>query len=87
MAHHAIEVDQETKQVLDEIVAKTGDSESAVVKRGLMALREHPVDEPSRPSAYELYKQFDLGPGGYAIAPAADSRKAVREALRRKHGR
>ena len=43
--------------------------------------------EPSRRSAWDLYQELDLGPGGYAIAPSTESRWGVQEALRRKLGR
>jgi len=31
-----------------------------------------------------VYRQLDLGPGGYAIAPSTDTRRGVAVALRRK---
>jgi hypothetical protein len=33
---------------------------------------------------YDVYKELDLGPGGYAIAPSTATRRGVREAIRRK---
>jgi hypothetical protein len=40
-----------------------------------------------RRTAQEIYKDLDLGPGGYAIAPSTETRRGVREAIRRKLGR
>jgi hypothetical protein len=34
-----------------------------------------------------VYARLDLGRGGRAIAPARDAKKAVRDVIRRKHGR
>lgn len=40
-----------------------------------------------RRTPQEIYESLDLGPGGYAIAPSTETRRGVREALRRKFGR
>ena len=86
MATRTVRFDEETEKVLSEVVAATGWPISEVLKRGLRAvqalLRRNPVQRP-----YDIYKQLDLGPGGYAIASSSDTRAAVRLALKRKHGR
>jgi len=46
-----------------------------------------PAEKKEGRTAYEIYKGLDLGPGGYAIAPSTETRRGVREALRRKFGR
>jgi hypothetical protein len=56
-------------------------------------LDQLPVDaslediQKQRRTPQEIYESLDLGPGGYAIAPSTETRRGVREALRRKYGR
>jgi len=57
---------------------------SDVVKTGIVALsRKLPKGPASRP--YEVYMEIDLGPGGYARAPARKAKSAIKDILRRKH--
>jgi len=84
MALRTVRLDEDTEEILEQLVSSTGLSISAVFKQGLMALRERLSGEGSR-SAYEIYEELDLGPGGYAIAPSTETRRGVREAIRRKH--
>jgi hypothetical protein len=42
---------------------------------------------PTRRTPYEIYKELELGPGGYAIVPSTETRRGVREAICRKLGR
>jgi hypothetical protein len=57
-----------------------------VLKSGLRVLQER-VRQDAASSAYDIFRQLELGPGGDAIAPATDVRAGVRRALRRKHSR
>lgn len=86
MATRTVRLDDETEKILDQLVRSTGLSISAVLKKGLLTLRER-LEEPSDRSAWDLYEELDLGPGGYSIAPSTESRRGVQEALRRKLGR
>ncbi len=86
MATRTVRLDEDSEEILEELVQDTGLSISAVFKQGLLALRERVAEQPHR-TAYEIYEELDLGPGGYAIAPSTETRRGVREALRRKHGR
>jgi len=84
MGTRTVRLDDETEQTLEEIRRTTGLSISEVLKRGIQAFRK----EASRgvsPTPFEIYRELDLGPGGYAIAPSTDVRRGVREALRKKH--
>jgi len=86
MAARTVRLDEETEKILEQLVQTTGLSISAVLKQGLIAFREqmaHPVGR----SAYEIYEELDLGPGGYALTPSTETRRGVQEALRRKLGR
>jgi hypothetical protein len=53
------------------------------MKKGLRVLRNDVV-EKTRRVPYDIYKELDLGPGGYAVAPATQTRRGVRAAIRRK---
>jgi hypothetical protein len=83
MGTRTVRLDDETEKVLKEIVAATGSSVSAAMKKGLLVLRDEVVREARR-VPYDVYKELDLGPGGYAVAPATRTRHGVQAALRRK---
>ena len=53
------------------------------MKKGRLVLRKDVVRGAQR-VPYDVYKEIDLGPGGYAIAPATQTRRGVRAAIRRK---
>ena len=67
MGTRAVRLDDDTERVLAEIVRVTGLSISAAMKKGLLALRKEVARDAQR-RAYDVYKDLDLGPGGYAIA-------------------
>jgi hypothetical protein len=83
MATRTVRLDDEAEAALAEIRKATGLPISEALKRGLHALRERVANEARR-TPYEIYKELDLGPGGYAIAPASEAKHAVREAIRKK---
>lgn len=86
MATRTVRLDEETEKILEQLVQRTGLSISAVFKQGLIAFRDQTARSVGR-SAYEIYEELDLGPGGYALAPSTETRRGVQEALRRKLGR
>lgn len=86
MATRTVRFDEETERVLSEVRAATGWPISEALKRGLRAVRDLNRQTPEKPP-YEIYKELDLGPGGYAIAPSSQTRAGVRLALQRKHRR
>lgn len=83
MGIRAVRLDEETEKVLAQIVATTGLSVSAALKKGLLVLRNDVVQHTRR-VPYDIYKELDLGPGGYAGAPSTQVRRGVRVAIRRK---
>jgi hypothetical protein len=83
MSTRTVRLDEETEHVLDQIVQMTGMSISAAFKKGLLALRQEVAAEAQR-APYDIYKKLDLGPGGYAIAPATQVRRGMQTALKRK---
>lgn len=86
MALRTVRLDDDSERILERLVEETGMSISAVLKEGLLALRDRLSEKTAR-TAYEIYQELDLGPGGYAVAPSTDSRRAVQEAIHRKLGR
>jgi 8-oxo-dGTP pyrophosphatase MutT (NUDIX family) len=86
MATRTVRLDEEAEAALKEIREATGLPISETLKRGLRVLREQVVRE-SRRTPWEVYREFDLGPGGYAIAPSTETRRGVLQAIRKKHGR
>ena len=86
MATRTVRLDADAEKVLQEVRDTTGLPISEALKHGLHALKDRVRDEARR-TAYDVYRNLDLGPGGYAIAPSTQSRRGVRLALRRKHRR
>ncbi|HEY0554335.1 MAG TPA: ribbon-helix-helix protein, CopG family [Thermoanaerobaculia bacterium] len=82
LASRTVRLDEDTEEILDQLVKETGLSISAVFKEGILALRDRMAAQPTR-SAYDIYRELDLGPGGYASAPATETRSGAREAIRR----
>ena len=86
MAARTVRLDEDAEKVLARLRKLTGLSISDVLKRGLMAYEKTAANEGElRP--YELYKKMDLGEGGWSLAPARDAKRAVAQAIRRKHRR
>ena len=83
MSTRTVRLDEETEQVLDQIMQMTGMSISAAFKKGLLALRQEVASEIQR-TPYDIYKKLDLGPGGYAIAPSTQVRRGVQAAIKQK---
>lgn len=86
MTTRTVRFDEDTEKALDEVRAATGWPISEVLKRGVKALRARVRNRPAR-LPFDVYKELDLGPGGYAIASSSNTRAGVRMALKRKLGR
>ena len=83
MAIRTVRLDTEAEKALQEVRAATGLPISGALKRGLRSLQEQVWREAGR-MPYDVYQELDVGPGGYAIASSTDSRRGVREAVKRK---
>ena len=81
-----VRLDDETEKVLQQVRRKTGWSVSAVLKRGVLVLRDG-AGQGAQRSPFDIYRRLNLGPGGYAIAPSTETRRGVRRALQRKSRR
>ena len=83
MATRTVRLDTEAEKALQEVQAATGLPISEALKRGLRSLQAQVRREAGR-TPHDVYEELDLGPGGYAIAPSTDTRRGVRQALKRK---
>ena len=86
MATRTVRLDDECERILAEVREATGLSVSVVLKRGLVAMRDAGRAAVAA-SPFEIYETLDLGPGGYARAPARDAKAAVRRLLLAKKAR
>ena len=53
------------------------------MKRGLRALRSE-IERDAGRNPYDVYRELDLGPGGYASNPSTEVKRGVRERLKKK---
>ncbi len=86
MATRTVRLDDESEGLLEELQNATGESVSTVLKRGLVALRES-MRQGTAEHPYSVYEQLDLGPGGYARAPARRAKQSIRALLAGKRAR
>jgi hypothetical protein len=86
MSTRTVRLDDETEQALAEIQAATGLRVSEALKRGIHVLRSEIVREGGR-RPYDVFRELDLGPGGYASVPSSDVKRGVREAVKKKLAR
>ena len=87
MATRTVRLDEEAERVLEEVRVATGLPISEALKAGLRSLRENLKDGGGTVTPYDIYRQLNLGPGGYAIAPSTDVKEAIRRLMRKKHAR
>ena len=86
MGTRTVRLDEESEQALEEVRQQTGLSVSAALKKGLLVLRDE-VSSQATTTPYDIYRELDLGPGGYASTKSTRVREGVVEAVKRKLGR
>jgi hypothetical protein len=86
MATRTVRLDDEAEEALREVQDATGLPISEALKRGLRSLQQRVRDETKR-TPFDVYRELDLGSGGYAVAPSTRTRRAVRRVVRRKLSR
>ena len=79
-----IQLDDDAEATLSVLCNQTGLSISEVLKRGLQAYAALVPKVTSAETPYEIFSRLDLGPGGYAIAPAKNAKKAAAQAISKK---
>jgi hypothetical protein len=87
MATRTVRLDDESERMLMEICRARELSVSQALKAGLHAACSQLKAKPSAPPPYEIYRRIDLGPGGYARAPARDAQRAIRRVLHERRAR
>jgi hypothetical protein len=81
---HSVRFDDETEAALMRVRNATGASASEVMKEGVVALSDRLARQATvRP--FDIYRKLDVGPGGYARAPARNAKRGLKAILRRKH--
>ncbi len=86
MGTRTVRLDDEAEKTLAKLKKVTGLSISEVLKRGLSAYEEQAMQQAAG-NPFAIYRELDLGEGGYAIEPARHAKSAIKEAIRRKHKR
>ena len=86
MGVRTVRLDDEAERTLAAVRKRTGLTISEVLKRGLRAYDAASyAGAAARP--FDVYRQLDLGPGGYAVASARDAKAVVAEVIAAKHRR
>lgn len=83
MGTRSVRLDDEAESALYEIMDRTGCSISDAIKEGLLEYRLKTASS-SRKKPSDFFKKFDLGEGGYALAPARDAKSAVKNQLKKR---
>ena len=84
MGTRTIQLDDDAEATLSVLCDQTGLSISEVLKRGLQAYAALAPKVPTTETPYQVFSRLDLGPGGYAIAPAKNAKKAAAQAISKK---
>ena len=84
MGTRTVRLDDEAEKSLERLRSITGLSVSQVLKAGLTAFEIQALQQAKR-KPYDIYRELDLGEGGYARAPAAQAKSALADVIRRKH--
>ena len=85
MSTRTVRLDPDTEATLRGVCETKGLSVSEVLRRGVAAYAEKVGH--ARETPYETISRYDLGPGGYAVAPSGQAKQAVARVIREKHGR
>jgi hypothetical protein len=80
MSIRTVRTDDEHEKFLARVTRRTGAAVSDALKRGLAPPDSELDRTPARP-AFGIFAELDLGPGGHAAGPAAQSRETVRRVL------
>ena len=78
-------LDEEAEQALQAVMQIARLNMPDALKQGLVLLQQHlnishiPAIKP-----FDIYKQLNLGEGGYAIVPSSQAKEGVKTALQRK---
>lgn len=80
MSTRTVRLDEESERALAEVCRETGMSVSDALKAGLVAVRQG-LKEAASTDPWSVYRVLDLGPGGYARAPARRAKQSLRRVI------
>ncbi len=83
MTTRTVRLDPEAETTLAQLRKATGQSISTILKQGLLAYHQR-IASTASTTPYAIYRELDLGPGGYSIAASTETRRGVRRAVARK---
>ena len=86
MGTRSVRLDEDTEKTLAMLTRMTRLTISKLLKHGALDYRSKALEETAR-KPYEIFRQLDLGSGGYARVPAKSAKTAVGDIIRKKHGR
>jgi hypothetical protein len=84
VATRSVRLDEEAEDALADIRRQSGQSISSAIKLSLISYRESAREaQGRRPS--DFFAAYDLGMGGYALGPARDSKRLLKDKLSKRH--
>lgn len=86
MGTRTVRLDDEAEKTLQRLRNVTGLSITEVLKQGLSAFEQQALEKAKR-RPFDIYRELDLGEGGYAVAPARQAKSAIAGTIRAKHKR
>ena len=86
MGTRSVRLDEETEKTLAMLIRMTGLTILELLKRGVFAHFGKALEGTAR-NPYEIFRQLELGSGGYAPAPAKNAKTVVGDIIRERHGR
>ncbi len=86
METRSVRLDEETEKTLSMLTRLMGLTILELLKRGVFACRSKALEKTGR-KPYEIFRQLDLGSGGYARVPAKNAKTVVGDIIRERNGR
>ena len=86
METRSVRLDEETEKTLAMLTKLTGLTILELLKRGVFAYRNKTFEKSVR-KPYEIFRQLDLGSGGYAPVPTKNAKTVVGDIIRERNGR
>ena len=77
MGKQTVTLDNEAEEILGRLRELTGLSVSDLLEHSLRAYEEQ-IEKEARRKPYDIYRELDLGPGGYASVLAREAKPAIR---------
>ena len=85
MGTGSVRLDEDTEKTLAMLTRMTRLTISKLLKHGVLAYRSKTLEETARKPC-EIFRQLDLGSGGYARVPAKNAKTVVGDIIRERNG-